>query len=268
MKPYLAFFKIRFMNNLQYKVAAWAGLATQFVWGGMYVLLYIAIYKYSPVEKPIELDQLTTYVWLQQAFLALIMLWYRDSGLFELIISGNVAYELARPVSLYPMWYTRLLSHRLAGVSLRFLPIILVSAVLIPYPYGLSAPVSLPAFLLFLATMLMGLFLTVAYSMIISISMFMTMSPVGSLTLFGLVSELLAGMIVPLPLMPEAMQKILMILPFWLTGDFPFRIYTGHIAVGDALYGVVMQVVWATALIALGVVWLTRIRRKIIIQGG
>ncbi|MDX1358858.1 MAG: ABC transporter permease, partial [Clostridia bacterium] len=74
----------------------------------------------------------------------------------------------------------------------------------------------------------------------ISISMFVTMSPIGSLTLFGLVSELLAGMIVPLPLMPEAIQKVLMVLPFWLTGDFPFRIYTGHIAVGDALFGVIM----------------------------
>jgi ABC-2 type transport system permease protein len=268
MKAYLAFFRIRFVNNLQYKVAAWAGIATQFVWGGMYVLLYIAIYKYSAAEKPIALDQLTTYVWLQQAFLALIMLWYRDSGLFELIISGNVAYELARPVSLYPMWYTRLLSHRLAGVALRFLPIILVSAFFIPYPYGLSAPASVPAFLLFIATMLMGLFLTVAYSMIISISMFVTMSPIGSLTLFGLVSELLAGMIVPLPLMPEAIQKVLMVLPFWLTGDFPFRIYTGHIAVGDALFGVIMQVIWTTVLISLGAVWLSKIRRGIVIQGG
>ncbi len=268
MKTYLSFFKIRFSNNLQYKVAAWAGLATQFVWGGMYVLLYIAIYKFSPAEKPIELDQLTTYIWLQQAFLALVMLWYRDSGLFELIISGNVAYELVRPVSLYPMWYTRLLSHRLAGVALRFLPILLVSALLIPYPYGLSAPASLPAFLLFLATMSMGVFLTVAYSMIISISMFVTMSPTGSLTLFGLVSELLAGMIIPLPLMPMVMQKVLMVLPFWLTGDFPFRIYTGHIPVSEAFYGVVMQLVWTAVLIRIGVLWLSRLKKKIIIQGG
>lgn len=268
MRTYLAFFKIRFANNLQYKVAAWAGMATQFVWGGMYVLLYIAIYKYSPAEKPIELDQLTTYVWLQQAFLALVMLWYRDSGLFELITSGNIAYELARPVSLYPMWFVRLLSHRLAGVTLRFLPILLVSALLIPYPYGLSAPASLPAFILFLFTMFMGVFLTVAYSMIISISMFVTMSPIGSLTLFGLVSELLAGMVVPLPLMPVAMQKILIVLPFWLTGDFPFRIYTGHIPVEDAFYGVVMQLLWTSVLIGIGILWLAKIKKKIIIQGG
>lgn len=268
MKTYLAFFKIRFANNLQYKVAAWAGMATQFVWGGMYVLLYIAIYKYSPAEKPIELDQLTTYVWLQQAFLALVMLWYRDSGLFEMIISGNVAYELTRPVSLYPMWYTRLLSHRLAGVLMRFLPILIVSAFLIPYPYGLSAPVSVPALLLFAFTMFMGVFLTVAYSMIISISMFITMSPIGSLTLFGLMSELLAGMVIPLPLMPVALQKVLMILPFWLTGDFPFRIYTGHIPVSEALYGMVMQIIWTAVLVLIGVFWLRKIRKKMIIQGG
>lgn len=267
MRTYLSFFRIRFANNLQYKVAAWAGLATQFVWGGMYILLYAAIYRYSSAPKPMELDQLTTYVWLQQAFLALIMLWYRDSGLFELITGGNVAYELVRPVSLYPMWYTRLLSHRLAGVLLRFAPILVVG-ILIPYPYGLSAPASLQSFMLFLATLLNGSLLTVAYSMIISISMFKTLSAVGSLTLFGLLSEFLAGMVIPLPLMPEALQKILMLLPFWLTGDFPFRIYTGHIPVSEALGGIGLQFAWTTVLITLGIVWLRGIKKKIVIQGG
>ena len=267
MRTYLSFFRMRFLMNLQYKVAAWAGMATQFVWGGMYILLFSAIYSFSSAPKPMELDQLTTYIWLQQAFLALIMLWYRDGGLFDLIISGNVAYELVRPVRLYPMWYTRLLSHRLAGVLLRFAPILLVS-MLLPYPYGLSAPESLSSFLLFLATLLNGTLLTVAYSMIISISMFRTLSAVGSLTLFGLVSEFLAGMVIPLPLMPLGLQKILMVLPFWLTGDFPFRIYTGHIPVSEALYGVVMQFAWTIVLVSIGIIWLRRIQRKIIIQGG
>ncbi|MFO7610867.1 MAG: ABC transporter permease [Clostridia bacterium] len=267
MKAYLSFFRIRFLNNLQYKVAAWAGMATQFVWGGMYILLYTAIYSFSSSPKPMELDQLTTYVWLQQAFLALIMLWYRDSGLFDLILSGDVAYELVRPINLYPMWYARLLSQRLAGVLLRFAPIIIVS-ILLPFPYGLSAPASFPSFMLFIGTLLNGTLLTVAYSMLISISMFRTLSAVGSLTLFGILSEFLGGMVIPLPLMPESLQKILMVLPFWLTGDFPFRIYTGHIPVQEALGGIMLQFLWTAVLITAGVLWLRNIKKKIVIQGG
>ena len=35
MKAYLSFFRIRFLAGLQYRTAAWAGIATQFAWGGM-----------------------------------------------------------------------------------------------------------------------------------------------------------------------------------------------------------------------------------------
>jgi ABC-2 type transport system permease protein len=38
MRPYRALFRIRFTNSLQYRVAAFAGLATQFAWGFMYIL--------------------------------------------------------------------------------------------------------------------------------------------------------------------------------------------------------------------------------------
>ena len=32
MKKYLSFFRIRFIAGLQYRAAAWAGIATQFAW--------------------------------------------------------------------------------------------------------------------------------------------------------------------------------------------------------------------------------------------
>ncbi len=268
MMAYISMFKIRLANNLQYKVAAWAGIATQFAWGGMYILLYTAIYKYSPVDKPMELSQLTSYVWLGQAFLALVALWYRDSGLFEMIMSGNVAYELVRPISLYPMWYSRMLSQRIASAALRFLPILLVSGFLIPAPYGLSAPSSVLAFLLFLLSMSMGVLMAVAYTMVMTVSVFKTLSPIGSFTLFGLFGELMAGMLIPLPLMPEVVQKILRLLPFWLTWDFPFRIYTGHIPVSEAMSGFLLQLFWTTVLVGIGITWLAGARKKIIIQGG
>lgn len=34
MSTYFAYFKIKFLNEIQYKVAAIAGVLTQLVWGG------------------------------------------------------------------------------------------------------------------------------------------------------------------------------------------------------------------------------------------
>ena len=42
MRKYISVLRIKFLNGLQYRSAALAGMATQFAWGGMLVLLYRA----------------------------------------------------------------------------------------------------------------------------------------------------------------------------------------------------------------------------------
>ena len=45
MKKYISVLRIRFLNGLQYRAAALGGLATQFAWGGMLVLLLFYQYQ-------------------------------------------------------------------------------------------------------------------------------------------------------------------------------------------------------------------------------
>ena len=42
MKKYLSFFRLRFVMGLQYRVAALAGIVTQFVWGAMEIMMFCA----------------------------------------------------------------------------------------------------------------------------------------------------------------------------------------------------------------------------------
>jgi len=112
MKKYLSFFRLRFLHGLQYRTAAVSGIVTQFVWGAMEILLFRAFYQADPTSFPMTFQALSTYVWLQQAFLALYMAWFWEMELFDSITTGNVAYELCRPVRLYNMWYVRSLAVR------------------------------------------------------------------------------------------------------------------------------------------------------------
>ena len=41
-RQYTTLFRVRFLAGLQYRAAALAGIATQFAWGGLMVLLYRA----------------------------------------------------------------------------------------------------------------------------------------------------------------------------------------------------------------------------------
>jgi len=90
MKPYISTFRVRFLNGLQYRAAALGGLATQFFWGVMAIFIYQAFYKSGGKPQSLDFSQLVTYIWLQQAFLALIMLYDWDYELFDMITSGNI----------------------------------------------------------------------------------------------------------------------------------------------------------------------------------
>lgn len=139
MKAYLSFFRIRFLAGLQYRTAAWAGIATQFAWGGMNLLMYAAFYKTGADAFPMEFAALSDYIWLQQAFLALFMTWYFDGEILDAVVTGSVAYELCRPADLYAMWFVKGLAVRTSRALLRFAPILLV-AVFLPAPYSLGLP--------------------------------------------------------------------------------------------------------------------------------
>ncbi len=267
MKAYFSMFKIRLYKGLQYRTAAIAGMTTQFFWAIMLIMVYQAFYSSSTQVQPISLKELVQFVWLQQAFLVFVMLWYRDTELFELISNGNIAYELVRPINLYKLWYSKLLAQRLSGALLRSIPILIV-AFLMPSGYKLMLPPSIVAFLLFLITLLLGLILVVAISMLIYISVFYTLSPTGSLLLFSVFGEFFAGLTIPIPLMPEAMQKVMYILPFRYTADLPFRLYSGNIGVKEGFKGLLIQLLWITLLISFGRLWMNKALKKVVVQGG
>lgn len=267
MKAYASIWRLRFINGMQYRAAALAGIATQLFFGFVFIMIFAAFYSNSTSPQPISLDDLITYVWLQQTFLAFIMLWFRDQELFDLITNGNIAYELCRPMDLYPHWYSKLLAQRFSSAILRCFPLLVIVFV-IPEPYRMSLPASIGSFLLFLIALALGLFVVVSISMLIYISVFWTMSPIGSILMIAVAGEFLAGMVIPVPLMPSWLQPIVYALPFRWTVDFPFRVYSGHIPITEAAWGIVIQVIWLVALVIAGRALMKKALRAVVVQGG
>ncbi|HLO11805.1 MAG TPA: ABC transporter permease [Pseudoneobacillus sp.] len=267
MNVYYSVLKLRLLNGMQYRAAALAGVATQFFWGFMFIMIFEAFYEHSTINPPITLKELVIYIWLQQAFISFIMLWFRDNELFNLITSGNIAYELCRPCEIYGFWYAKLVAQRLSSALLRCFPI-LIFAFLMPIPYRMTLPSNLTTGTIFLLSLLFGLLLLVAISMFIYISVFITMSPVGSTLVIGVIGEFFSGLILPIPLMPDWLQKIANVLPFRYTADFPFRVYSGNIPVDEAVLGIGIQLVWLVILVFLGRLALNKVLRRVVVQGG
>lgn len=267
MKSYFAFFRLRFINSLQYRAAALAGVATQFAWGFMELLAFAAFYRAGSAAFPMGFSQTVSYIWLQQAFLALFMTWFFEEEIFAAIADGGIAYLLARPVDLYWRWSCQTVATRLAKATLRCLPILAV-ALFLPEPLRLHLPGSVAHFGLFLLSGALCLGVVVAFSMLIYISTFYTLSPLGVRIICAMLADFLAGSILPLPFFPAPFRAVAELLPFAAMQNMPLRIYSGHIAGIEALKGIGLQVFWLAALVLLGRRWLKSALGKVVVQGG
>ena len=267
MRKYLSFFRIRFVNSLQYRSAAAAGIATQFAWGGLEILAYRAFFQASPESFPMGFGALASYIWLRQALLALYMTWFFENEIFESITKGNIAYELARPIGIYAMRFTRSMANRLSKAVLRCMPILLVAA-LLPAPYGIGLPADFKAGFWFVITAVLGFLVTVSFCMLIYISAFYTISTLGVRVVATTIADFLGGSLIPLPFLPENIRELFELLPFAAMIDVPFRVYGGDITGNEIYERAALQLFWEIVLTIIGVLLTRRALRRVTAQGG
>lgn len=269
--PYAAIIGVRFKMLLQYRAAAWAGFTTQLFWGFIKVMVFAAFFASTDLVQPMSFEQVVVYVWLGQALLALLP-WNVDQEIAEQIRSGGVAYELLRPLNLYSFWFARTLAFRAAPTSLRMLPMLAFTLLVLPLvgldEWALPPPASLASGIVFLVSLIGVLALSTAFTMILHISLMWTISGEGFNRMMPGVVPVLAGLIIPLPLFPDWLQPFLYWQPFRSMADVPFRLYSGHIPISEALPELINQWFWVAILVGFGCWLLSRARRNLVVQGG
>jgi ABC-2 type transport system permease protein len=209
------------------------------------------------------LPQVITYIWLAQATLVL-QPWNADSDIAAMIRSGNVAYELLRPVDLYSLWFGRALAMRTAPAMARAIPIFLIAGVF----FGLRAPASPASFAAWIASILGAALLSSALTTLFTIFMLWTVTGDGMSRLSFALVYIMSGMVIPLPLFPGWMQGFIQFLPFRGLMDTPSRLYIGHIPPSGVLAVLGQQLLWTLVFVALGRLLLARGTRKMVVQGG
>ena len=238
-----------------------------FAWGLMLALAFTAFYHANPDKFPMGLSQVVSYMWLQQILYILfsVVVWEYDET--ELALEeGSVAYELIRPVSLYGRWFSRVCAGRIAPAIVS-LPV-LIFAFLLPAPHGISLPPNTFQLLIFLISTVLALFVTVAITMLMYVTMFHTISISGTKMAASMLVQFFAGGLVPLPFFPAGLRAVCELLPFAAMQNIPLRIYSGNIAGADAFKGIAFQIIWLLALIFLGKITMSKALKKVTVQGG
>lgn len=268
MRPYLSLFKIKFINNIQYRMAAIAGILTQFFFGIVFIMVYLAFYRSGNNSNlPMNWNELVSYLWLNQIFFALVYIWQKDREFLNMIKDGNIAYELCRPINFYKKWFATMYGNRIAAVLLRFLPVTII-AILLPYPYKLLPPISIMSFILFIIALILSSLMVTAIMILFHIITIFTIDERGIMTLLMVLGEILAGGTIPISFFPGFLQKIAYILPFRYIADLPFRIYSGNITISNAIPDLIGGLIWLITLLLFGYILSLKATRKAVIQGG
>ena len=268
MKAYLALFKLKFINGLQYRAAAIAGITTQVFFGLVIIMVYLAFYQSNNLNNaPMQLSQLVSYIWLNQIFFSLTYIWQKDATLLNIIKDGNVAYELCRPINFYKKWFATMYGNLLANLILRG-PLMVIIALLLPIPYRLGLPVSGTAFGLFIIAIIIASLLVTSFALLYHLVTFYSLNEKGLVEFLVITTNVFSGSFIPLAFFPHFLQKIAYLLPFQYIINLPFSIYNGTISSNQAIIGIISSIIWLLGLIIGGYILAYRATKKAIIQGG
>src|SRR5207244_1668886 len=127
-----------------------------------------------------------------------------DPDVRDMIKSGQVVYELARPLDLHTLWLTRALASRVAPTLMRALPMFVVAIAF----FGMTLPPAWPAALAATAAMAMAALLTAAFATVITATLLWTTSGEGIARILPSLVLIGSGMVIPLPLFPDWAQPL------------------------------------------------------------
>lgn len=267
MRKYFSLFKIRLINNIQYRATAVGVVLSNFIWVFMEVMMYVVIYKTADRTLPMNFSQIVSYVWIKRMVMHMLTVVASDREIYSVINDGSIAYELVRPIDLYWKWFCQAVSNRLAATLVSCGPILILAFVL-PEPYRLSAPASILQLIEFLTALILALGVVVAFAMLMFITLFYTLAQRGIKIIVTALVSFFSGGMIPLTFFPDKLESVLNVLPFSAMQSTPLLIYSGNLVGKDAVMGILFQVLWLIVLVVLGKTVMSLSLKRVVVQGG
>ena len=218
---------------------------------GIEVLLWLAIFKtaeHAKIGGFTKQDYLAYAVWAP--FLGRITIsWMYESMMVEEVSSGTINTILSRPLSFFEYYLSQLMGYKLITTAFSLMVPLLAS-------FAFELPVHFLRIPLAMLLIIYYLILVHMMSFLISVIGFY-LTRVRSFTLLkNLTLLLLSGELVPIDLMPKALEKLLLILPFssgvyiplaYLSGRGDFELLkTGflNVTVAIVVFGIMCVLFW------------------------
>jgi ABC-2 type transport system permease protein len=264
LRAYVELAKAEFRRYSSYRLAVLAGVFTNSVFGFIRVsMLSSAILTAGGNLADYSTKEVSTYVWLGQAFFApvALVMW---TEVADRVKTGEIAVDLSRPVDLQLGWWLRDLGRAAFVLPARGLPPLLVGAATV----GLALPASWTAVPLGVLSLAVGISISFALRFMINLIAFWTVDVRGFVGLYFVLIGPLCGLFVPVHMFPAGLRAVLNATPFPSMFQAPIDVMSGRVLGADALRVIEVQLLWLVVLLLLGRVVMWRATRRLVVQGG
>lgn len=245
MRGYLALARGGFMVGLMYRFGFIFAILGNLLYMTVAYFLWRTIYANSTTLNGLTFDQTFLYLALGSAVFVILKT-YVDWELSYQIREGNIALQLARPLdfTLYTMFSS-------LGILLMNLVALTIPTVLIvififktPFPLGIGL-------LFFPFSIVFAYLISFSFDYIVGLVAFYTDSVWGLSKTKEIIISLLSGMLIPLPFFPDAIEKILLYLPFQGIFNTPLMMVVRPDQNWDVYAGMLaVQAFWALVMLA------------------
>lgn len=254
---------ISIREQLTYRLAVMAGLATNIAFAVLRAALILALFAAKNEINGLSLEDGLTYVIFGQAMISSLML-FGDTKLIQSIIEGTIGIQLLRPMSLPMYWMTRDLGYSIVNLVFRSLPMAAVFYWMYPY----KIPLSLPHWGFILISLTLAWLVNFFYRFLVNLLGFFTPDARGIARGAFALSQLFCGFLLPLKMYPEWFQTLALWTPFPASFNIPMEVFLGKLQGADLWGALAQQALWILVLALISQAVMKSGIRRLVVQGG
>ncbi|MGW0247670.1 ABC transporter permease [Nocardia goodfellowii] len=253
-----------FRRQSQYKLAMFAGLFTNCVFGMVRAAVMLAAVRAGSDFGGYDEGTIGAYVWLSQGLLGAMQFMGPPLELVDRVKNGDIAIDFLRPVDIQ-LGY---LATDLGRAACTMLPRGIPSVVFGMLTFGLAMPATPGPYLWGTLSLLCAITLSFLCLFAVGLIGFWVIETRGLRVLYQICGTFLAGLFVPVHMFPDWLRTLAHATPFPSILQTPIDILSGRVTGTESLTLVGIQLFWIVVIGGIGRVLLASGRRRLEVQGG
>lgn len=228
----------------------------------VYIFIWLAIYNNGNQIQGMTFEQITTY-YILVVSLSPIINWGVNEIMGNAIREGEILKELLNPISYFNYYFGIRIGELIESTIVGVLTFGICSIL-----FGVLLPNGILNFLFFIIIVFLAVIVVYFFELLIGMTAFYTNSIWGVEIFKRAVLSIFSGMIAPITLFPEFLQKIADFLPFKDCIYTPINIYFGELTNIEILQVIMKQCIWIGVLYIIAKIIFNKAIKNITVNGG